>query len=126
MEHEMKLLEEPYKKVASGKKTIEIRLFDEKRQKLNIGDIIQFSKLPDLKEKLSVEIIGLLRYKTFNDLITDFDMEFYGYEKEYSKEKFLEEIYSIYSKEQEQQYGVLGIKIKLLNTNKTIQSPNTL
>ncbi len=115
MEHSMKLLESPYERISSGKKTIEIRLYDEKRQELNVGDIIEFSKLPDLEDKVKVEIVALLRYKSFKDLVTDFGMEFYGYPKDYSIEDFVNSIYTIYSKEKEQQFGVLGIKIKLLN-----------
>ncbi len=78
----MKLFESPYNRISSGKKTIEIRLFDEKRQKLNLGDIIEFSKLPDLKNKVKVEIIALLRYKSFRDLVNNFGMEHYGYSKD--------------------------------------------
>ncbi len=111
----MKLLESPYERISSGKKTIEIRLYDEKRQGLNIGDIIEFSKLPDLEDKVKVEIVALLRYKSFKDLVNDFGMEYYDYPKDYSVEDFVNSIYTIYSKEKEQQYGVLGIKIRLMN-----------
>lgn len=111
----MKLLQSPYDRISSGKKTIEIRLFDEKRQKLNIGNIIEFSKLPDLDDKVKVEIVALLRYKSFKDLVNDFGMEYYGYPKDYPIEDFVNSCYTIYSKEKEQQYGILGIKIRLLN-----------
>jgi len=110
----MKLLKEPYARILSGKKTIEIRLHDEKRSKINVGDIIEFSKLPDLEEKLKVEVVALLRYKTFRDLVNDFGMEFYGYPKDYPIDEFVNSIYEIYSKEQERKYGVLGIKIRVL------------
>ena len=115
MEHSMKLLESPYERISSGKKTIEIRIYDEKRQELNVGDIIEFSKLPDLEDKVKVEIVALLRYKSFRDLVNDFGMEYFGYPKDYSVEDFVNSIYTIYSKEKEQQYGVLGIKLRLLN-----------
>ena len=42
-------------------------------------------------------------------------MEYFGYPKDYSVEDFVNSIYTIYSKEKEQQYGVLGIKLRLLN-----------
>jgi len=56
MEHQMKLNESPFEKIRSGEKIIEIRLYDDKRKNINIGDIIIFSKLPDLKEILSVKV----------------------------------------------------------------------
>ena len=114
MEHQMKLYESPFDRIKSGKKRIEIRLFDEKRQSLNLGDVITFSKLPDLNDELSVEVIGLLRYRTFQDLVDDFPMSYFGYTDDHNKRAFVESIYQIYSKEDEQKYGVLGIRIKLV------------
>jgi len=116
----MKLLESSYNLIKSGKKTIEIRLFDQKRQKLNIKDTIEFSKLPSLEQKLKVEIVALLRYNSFRDLLGDFGLEYYGCPSSYSINSFLNELYAIYPKEKEQQYGVLGIKIKLLKLGKKL------
>ena len=45
MAYEMKLNDEPFQKIRDGKKTIELRLFDEKRRKLELGDHIIFSKV---------------------------------------------------------------------------------
>lgn len=39
MEHEMKLQPEYYDFILNGTKRIEIRLFDEKRQQIKIGDM---------------------------------------------------------------------------------------
>jgi len=91
-----------------------IRLFDEKRQGVNLGDIIHFSKLPDLNERLSTEVIGLLRYKSFQDLVDDFPMSAFGYPDDYDKRAFVQECYEVYTPEEEKKFGVLGIRIKLL------------
>lgn len=111
----MKLLESAYNRVSSGKKTVEIRLFDKKCQKLNLGDTIEFSKLPGLKYKVKVKIIALLRYKSFRDLINDFGVEYSGHPKNHPIDSRINNLYTMYSKEEEKQYGILGIKIKLLN-----------
>lgn len=115
MQHQMKLLPGPFEKIKSRFKTIEIRLFDEKRQQIQVGDTIEFSLLPDLTEKILVEVTGLLRYASFRDLIVGCGMESFGYLREYLQEDFLQSIYTIYSKEDEEKYGVLGIQIKLCN-----------
>ncbi|MGM5488575.1 MAG: ASCH domain-containing protein [Nanobdellota archaeon] len=112
MEHAMKLLNEPFEKIVSGTKTIEIRLFDEKRQKLNVGDTIEFARL-DSMDKIKVEIVALLRYDSFRDLINDVGPEQLGH-PDGSVDDVLEKIYTIYSSEQEQCYGVLGIKISTI------------
>lgn len=43
-------------------------MYDEKRQQIKVGDKIEFSKLPDLQEKLLVEVIELYRENTFENL----------------------------------------------------------
>ena len=42
MKHEMKLALEPFDMIADGRKTIELRLYDDKRKKIKLGDEIQF------------------------------------------------------------------------------------
>ena len=61
MLHKMKLKESPFERIKNGTKTIEFRLYDEKRRKVKIGDEIEFSKLPDLQEKLLVEVLNIYR-----------------------------------------------------------------
>ena len=51
MIHKMKLNESPFERIKNGTKTIEFRLYDEKRRQVKIGDKIEFSKLPDLQVK---------------------------------------------------------------------------
>ena len=43
MTHSMQLTPSPFQMIKEGTKTIELRLFDEKRRKIQIGDIIEFS-----------------------------------------------------------------------------------
>ena len=57
MLHKMKLNESPFEMIKNGTKTIEFRLYDEKRQGVKIVDKIEFSKLPDLQEKLLVDVL---------------------------------------------------------------------
>ena len=44
MVHEMKLDREPFEKMKSGSKTVELRIFDDKRRCLEIDDIIIFTE----------------------------------------------------------------------------------
>lgn len=64
----MKLNESPFERIKNGTKTIEFRLYDEKRQQIKIGDQIEFLKLPDLQEKLLVDVIDLYKEDTFEYL----------------------------------------------------------
>ena len=58
--------------IKDGTKRIELRLYDEKRQSIQLGDIIEFAKSDD--EKFKAEVVGLLRYNSFADLFEDFDI----------------------------------------------------
>lgn len=107
MLHKMKLNESPFERIKNGTKTIEFRLFDEKRQQIKVGDKIEFSKLPDLQEKLLVDVIDLYREDTFEKLFR----KLYSDEEEIIRKT--KSMYEIYLPEKEQQYGILGIKIKI-------------
>ena len=52
MLHKMKLNEDPFERIKNGTKTIEFRLFDEKRQQIKIGDQIEF-KITRFTRKVS-------------------------------------------------------------------------
>ena len=107
MLHKMKLNERPFENIKNGTKTIEFRLNDEKRQKVQIGDEIEFTKLPNKDETLKVTVLDLYHAKNFRELFTKL------YDDKGEIERKTESMYIIYSKEQEEKYGVLGIKIKL-------------
>lgn len=113
MLHKMKLNENPFERIKNGTKTIEFRLYDEKRKQVKIGDTIEFSKMPDLQEKLLVDVEELYRETSFEKL---FKKIYPNMDNEEIAEK-VKCIHGIYSPEKEQQYGILGIKIKI-NTDR--------
>ena len=113
MKHEMKLQPEYYNFILNGTKRIEIRLFDEKRQQIKIGDTIKFLKEPDLNESFNVKVIGLLRYNTFEDMFKDFDISILS-DNSMTKEKLIDVLEKFYPKEKQEKYGVLGIRIELV------------
>ena len=111
MIHKMKLNESPFERIKNGTKTIEFRLYDEKRKKIEIGDKIEFSKLPDLQEKILVDVLDIYRDETFENLFKRL------FTNEEEIERKTASMYQYYSKEQEKQYGVIGIKIALLSNS---------
>ncbi len=113
MEHEMKLQPEYYNFILNGTKRIEIRLNDEKRQQIKIGDTIKFLMEPELNESFKVKVIGLLRYNTFEDMFKDFDISILS-DKSMTKDELIAVLEQFYTKEKQKQYGVLGIRIELI------------
>lgn len=108
----MNLASHPYSKIASGKKVIESRLFDEKRQQISIGDQVIFSENNNPENIVTTVVKGLLRYQTFEELFADHDPAMFGEE---SRDFPLSQIKSFYSDEDEQKFGVVGIRLELID-----------
>jgi ASC-1-like (ASCH) protein len=105
----MKLSKIPFDKIVAGTKSIESRLFDDKRKLINIGDIIEFTENEDSTKKITMKVKALYRYGTFVELFSDFSPILFGGE---SKEFLLTEIEQFYSREDQTKFGVVGIKIE--------------
>ena len=110
----MKLQPEYYNFILNGTKRIEIRLYDEKRQSIKLGDTIKFLKEPELLESFNAKVIGLLRYNSFKDMFKDFDISILS-DKSMTKEELIKVLEQFYTKEKQEQYGVLGIRIELID-----------
>ncbi|MBQ8156163.1 ASCH domain-containing protein, partial [Candidatus Saccharibacteria bacterium] len=111
--HEMNLQPKYFDFIKDGTKRIELRLFDEKRQQIQLGDTIEFTKSKN--EKFTAEVIGLLRYNSFNDLFEDFDISILA-DKSMTKQELLDVLSEFYTPEKQAKFGVLGIRLKLLQS----------
>lgn len=108
--HEMKLDKVSFEKLDKGFKTLELRLMDEKRQMLELGDRITFRLFPTLDHSCTMIVTGLLHYPNFDALLDDVDMRWLGLED--SKKEWQKNVMrQIYSPEDEKEYGVLGIRM---------------
>lgn len=113
MIHKMKLKTQYFNYIKNGTKRIEIRLNDEKRKKIKIGDKIEFLKYPELDDKIIVIVKDLLHYEKIEDMLNDNDISVLV-DKTYTKKQLLEIFNNIYSKEEQKKYGILGIKIDII------------
>ncbi len=109
----MKLQPRYFEYMKNGSKRIELRLYDEKRSKIKIGDKITFLKEPDLNESIVAEVINLHRFNSFLELFSNFDIDILA-DKEMTKKELLEELEVFYTKDKQKEYGVLGIEVKII------------
>lgn len=114
MMHQMKLFREPFFRIKERKKIIEVRLFDEKRQKVSIGDEIEFSLIDNPEEKIIVKVRGLSRFEFFKDLYSSFHYSLFGHPHGTILDEQLKDILECYSKEDEEKYGAFGIHVELI------------
>lgn len=111
MIHSMNLCPEPFKMIKSGEKTIELRLNDEKRQQVSVGDEIIFNNL-NSEEKIKAVVMRIHRFQNFTELYNALPLDKCGYKVNEKADPSDMDIY--YSKEQQALYGVVGIEIKLI------------
>ena len=107
----MKLNPEPFAAVKSGSKTIEMRLYDEKRALIKQGDEIIFTNIAT-GEILRCLVLQLYVYPTFEELYLHHDKIALGYKPDEPADAKDMTIY--YPQEKIEQYGVVGIAIRVL------------
>ena len=100
--HSMRLQRQPFEAIRLEQKTIEMRLYDEKRRQIAVGDSITFRCDG---EELTVRVIALHRFPDFAALYGALPHSKLGSTDPKDMEQY-------YSKEEQRKYGVLGIEIK--------------
>lgn len=107
----MKVISKYFDCINNGTKKIEIRLNDEKRKNIKIGDEIVFEDLDNQERKAKVKVTNLYYEDTFDDLLNKFDVSIFG-DSNTTKEELLDTLNKIYSKEEQEKYGIVGIGIE--------------
>jgi len=105
--HNMSLKEKYFNLIKNGSKTIELRLFDDKRQKIQIGDKIKFT---NNDESFEVNVVGLVRAQTFEDLFQIIPVQRCGFNSSIEALDIMEQFYT---KQMQNKQGVVGIVVKL-------------
>ena len=106
--HKMNLWNDSFKAIKDGWKTIEMRLNDEKRIKIKIGDEIEFINVKT-NELLMCKVTNLFKYKNFEELYNNHNKTSIGYkENEIANPN---DMLMYYLKEDIEKYGVLGIEL---------------
>ena len=113
-EHCMRLNPAPYRMIEKGEKNIELRLYDEKRQKISPGDVIRFENTEDGTEVLHVVVQELYRFESFAELYRSLPLTACGYTAENAAAAKAEDMEQYYSPEEQKRFGVVGIRVQLI------------
>ena len=111
MTHEMNLQNKYFDFILHGTKRIELRLNDEKRQQIKIGDTIIFRN--EQGETFSAKVKDLFRNNSFEELFEDFEIDILA-DKSMTKAELLQVLDEFYTPEKQAEFGVLGILIDLI------------
>lgn len=117
MIHKMKLNNRPFGLMKNGAKTIELRLLDDKRKKIHIGDYIVFSNTDNSNNIIGVEVTGLIMTKNFLRLFDFIDTQKCGFDKNMNNSEAAREMLQYYSQEEIDRLGVLAIVIEAVDLN---------
>ena len=108
--HSMNLKPVPFELIKSGEKTIELRLWDEKRRLIAPGDRICFTNTAT-GETLTKTVAKLHRFDSFEELYRALPLLQCGYTQTDVHTASPGDMAQYYSAEQQRRYGVVGIEL---------------
>ena len=111
MIHTLNLNPQPFAMIADGHKTIELRLWDEKRSRIRVGDTLVFVHTENLEKTLTATVKALHCFPNFGTLYAALPLDKCGYLPEEIPTASPEDMNVYYSAEKQAKYGVVGIEI---------------
>ncbi len=111
--HEMNLAPAPFAMIKSGKKDIELRLLDERRQCISVGDTIVFTQR-ETGERLHARVVALHPFADFAALYRTLPLLRCGYTEADVHTADPADMNVYYPPERQEKYGVVGIEITLV------------
>ena len=108
--HTMNLVPSAFRKIASGTKTIELRLNDPKRQAIAVGDHIVFHNT-ETDERLEVVVKARHEFATFEELYAVLPLSKCGYAKNELSTAHPSDMHAYYTDEQIALHSVVGIEL---------------
>ena len=109
----MRLNPQPFSMIESGEKTIELRLYDEKRKKIRVGDRIRFIHTERTEQQLVCTVKNMHVFSSFEALYAYLPLRKCGYTEETVPFADPKDMEAYYSKSEQEKYGVVGIEIEV-------------
>ena len=113
MTYEMNLNRQPFDMIKSGRKTIELRLNDEKRKNIVAGDKILFTS--PCGDTMLCIVKAVHNFPSFKELYESLPLDKCGYLPEEIPTASYKDMKEYYPIEKQQKHSVLGIEIALIN-----------
>lgn len=114
MKHTMRLNARPFEMIKNGNKTIELRLYDEKRRAIAVGDEIEFIHTIDDRQRLYCTVLAMHVFPSFQKLYNTLPLLKCGYTKSDVGSASYTDMEEYYTPQQQKAYGVVGIEISVI------------
>ena len=112
MLHQMKLRQKPYDGIKTGYKTIELRLYDKKRQKINAGDEIEFTCTENENEKITKKVSKIEVFDNFEQLFKGVPLLACGYSPFEIQIASADDMNAYYFEEVQRKYKAVAIYLE--------------
>ncbi|PYZ97491.1 hypothetical protein CR205_02525 [Alteribacter lacisalsi] len=119
MKHQMGLYEETFHSMAAGRKSVEVRLNDEKRRRIKAGDEVVFTRVPG-GEQLTVVVENAVVYPTFRAMFEAIPAEAFD-AAGWTIDEMVESMYEIYPPEREREWGTVALYVRLVDEERVVR-----
>ena len=109
--HTMHLDDEPFRKICDGSKTIELRLYDERRRLIRVGDFVRFENRSGV---VKTKVTALYVFDDFRQLYSSLDLTKCGYSSDELPAASPDDMLAYYTLKQQRKWGVVGIETELV------------
>lgn len=109
--HRMHLDSQAFAAMEDEKKNIELRLYDEKRRRIQAGDVIRFESTDDETDVLFARVTGMRFFASFDELYAALPLTACGYSEAEAKTASPRDMDKYYAPEEQKKWGVVGIEL---------------
>jgi len=109
--HRMHLDPQAFDRMEDEKKTVELRLYDEKRRRIQAGDVIRFESTDDETDVLFAWVTGMHFFASFDELYAALPLTACGYAPEELATASPRDMDKYYAPEDQKKWGVVGIEL---------------
>ena len=109
--HRMHLDPQAFAAMEDERKTIELRLYDKKRRRIQAGDVIRFESTDDETDVLFAWVTGMWFFASFDELYAALPLTACGYAPEELAAASPRDMDKYYAPEDQKKWGVVGIEL---------------
>jgi ASC-1-like (ASCH) protein len=112
--HDMRLGDDAFNAIRFGDKVFESRLFDNKRSKFKVGDVVRCFLRTSENIFVDIKIIELKRYASFGEMFSELGADVFGFNDIDDPDSFVFYHRKYYTEKKEKKFGVLAIKMEVV------------
>ena len=101
----------PFHQIEAGTKNLEIRLFDEKRRNMKVGDTIEFYSAQNSTNTCRKTIVAITYAKSLLELFHQVSLENAGWPQATLPEKAVADMRKYYPEEDENRWGAVALHL---------------